>query len=79
MYNLSALDVRFLRRKDVLAVVRAVQSEGGQVFWSVLFYLILEKSLWLAFFFFPLRYKGIKILHVKFGSYDVTASQSLDK
>lgn len=41
-YSLSTLDVRFLCRKDVLAVVRTAQSEERQVFWSILFYLILE-------------------------------------
>lgn len=48
MYSPSILDVRFLYRKNVLAVVRAAQSEERQIFWSILFYLILGKLLWLA-------------------------------
>lgn len=45
MYSPSILDVRFLYRKNVLAVVRAAQSEERQIFWSILFYLILGKLL----------------------------------
>lgn len=69
MYSLSTLDVRFLYRKDVLAVVRVAQSEERQVFWSIL--SNLRKIALVGLFFFS-HYKGIKILHVKFGNYRVT-------
>lgn len=80
MYSLSILDVRFLYGKDVLAVVRAAQSEERQVFWSVLFYLILEKLLWLVevWGFFPLhRHQNFSCQIWKLWCHEV--SQSLDK